>query len=39
VNINTYKILVGKSKRKRSIGRLRYRWENNGKMDIREIRV
>jgi hypothetical protein len=29
---------VGKSERKRSLGRLRLKWENNIKMDLREIR-
>jgi hypothetical protein len=32
------KILVGKHERKRPHGRLRHRWEDNIKMDLREIR-
>jgi hypothetical protein len=28
---------VGKSKRKRPLGRPRHRWEDNIKMDLREI--
>jgi hypothetical protein len=34
---NAYKILVGKSEGKRSLGRPRRRWEDNIKMDIREL--
>jgi hypothetical protein len=34
---NAYRILVGKSEGKRSLGRPRRRWVNNIKMDIREI--
>jgi hypothetical protein len=33
----TYKILVGKPEGKRPLGRPRRRWENNIKMDRREI--
>jgi hypothetical protein len=34
---NTYKILIGKSKRKRPLGRHRNRWEDNIRIDLREI--
>jgi hypothetical protein len=34
---NGYRILVGKPKRKRPLGRPRCRWENNIRMDCREI--
>jgi hypothetical protein len=34
---NAYTILVGKSEGKRSLGRPRRRWEDNNKMDHREI--
>jgi hypothetical protein len=34
---NEYKILVGKPERKRPLGRPRRRWENNIKMDLREM--
>jgi hypothetical protein len=33
----SYRILVGKPERKRSLGRRRRRWEDNMKMDLREI--
>jgi hypothetical protein len=33
---NSYTILVGKSERKRSLGRSRGRWENNIRTDLRE---
>jgi hypothetical protein len=33
-----YKILLGNSKGNRPLGRLRHRWEDNIKMDLREIR-
>jgi hypothetical protein len=35
---NVYRVLVGKPKGKRPFGRLRCRWENEIKMDLREIR-
>jgi hypothetical protein len=35
--INAYRILVGKTKGKRSFRRLIRRWEHNIKMDLREI--
>jgi hypothetical protein len=34
---NAYRILVGKSEGKRPLGRPRRKWEDNIKMDIREI--
>jgi hypothetical protein len=35
---NTYKILVGKREKKTLLGRPRRRWEDNIRMDLREIR-
>jgi hypothetical protein len=32
-----YRVLVGITKGRRPIGRPRHRWENNIKMDIREV--
>jgi hypothetical protein len=32
------KNFIGKSERKRSLGRPRHKWENNIKMDTKEIR-
>jgi hypothetical protein len=32
-----YRVLVGKSERKRPLGRPRCRWENNIKMDVQEV--
>jgi hypothetical protein len=34
---NVYKILVGKPEEKRPLGRHRRRWENNIRMDLREM--
>jgi hypothetical protein len=34
---NAYRVLVGKREGKRPLGRPRRRWEDNIKMDIREI--
>jgi hypothetical protein len=34
---NAYRILVGKPKGKRPLGRPRPRWEDNNRMDLREI--
>ena len=34
---NAYRVLVGKSEGKRSLGRPRRRWENNIKFDLREV--
>jgi hypothetical protein len=34
---NTYRILIGKPEGKRPFGRHRSRWENNIRMDLREI--
>jgi hypothetical protein len=36
-NRNAWRVLVGKPKGKRPPGRPRHRWENNMKMDLREI--
>jgi len=35
--INVYEELVGKAEGKRPFGRPRYRWEDNIRMDLREI--
>jgi hypothetical protein len=35
--INKYRILIGKPEGKRPLGRPRRRWEDNIKMDLREI--
>ena len=32
-----YRVLVGKPKGKRSLGRLRHRWEDNDNMDLQEV--
>jgi hypothetical protein len=32
-----YRVLVGKPLRKRPLGRLRRRWDDNGKMDLQEV--
>ena len=34
---NAYEVLVGKLKGKRPLGRPRYRWDDNIKMDLREV--
>jgi hypothetical protein len=34
---NAYRILVGKPEGKRPLGRPRHRWEDNIKMDLREV--
>ena len=34
---NAYKVLVGKPESKRPFGRPRRRWEDNIKMDVREV--
>ena len=34
---NAYRVLVGKPEGKRSLGRPRRRWEDNIKMDLREV--
>jgi len=34
----TYRVLVGTPEGKRQLGRLRRRWEDNIKMDIKEVR-
>jgi len=33
-----HRVLVGKPEGKRPLGRLRHRWEDNIKMDLREVR-
>jgi hypothetical protein len=35
--VNIYRILVGKPKGKRPLGRPTHRWEENIKIDLREI--
>jgi len=32
-----YRVLVGKPKERRPLGRPRHRWENNIRMDLREV--
>jgi hypothetical protein len=32
-----YKILIGKLERNRQLGRLRHRWEDNIRMDLRKV--
>jgi hypothetical protein len=32
-----YRVLVGKNQGKRSLGRLRHRWEDNIKVDLQEV--
>jgi hypothetical protein len=34
-----YRVLVGRSERKRPLGGPRRRWEDNIKMDLKEIRI
>ena len=34
---NAYRVLVGKPEGKRPLGRPRHRWEDNIKMDLREV--
>jgi hypothetical protein len=34
---DVYGVLVGRAVRKRPLGRLRHRWEDNIKMDLRDI--
>jgi hypothetical protein len=34
---NLYNILVGKPEEKRLLGRPRHRWEDNIRMDVREL--
>jgi len=34
---SVYRVLVGKSKRKRPLGRRRHRWEDNIKIDLKEV--
>jgi hypothetical protein len=35
---SVYRVLVGKHKRKRSLGRLKRSWEDNIKTDLQEVR-
>jgi hypothetical protein len=35
--IGVYRVLVGKPEGRRPLGRLRHRWENNIRMDLREV--
>ena len=35
--IRIYTVLVGKPERKRPLGRIRRRWEDNIKMDLHEV--
>jgi hypothetical protein len=32
-----YRVLVGKTEKKRPLGRSRCRWEDNAKMDLQEV--
>jgi hypothetical protein len=34
-----YRVLVGRPEGKRPLGRLRHRWEDNIKMNLRELRM
>jgi hypothetical protein len=34
---SSYRILVGRSEGKRSLGRPRHRWEDNIKMDLQDV--
>jgi hypothetical protein len=34
---SVYRVLVGKPKGKRLLGRTRYRWEDNIKVDLQEV--
>jgi len=34
---SVYKVLVGKPEGRRSLGRLRRKWEDNIKMDLQEV--
>jgi hypothetical protein len=36
---HVYRVLVGKPKEKRPLGRTRHRWEDNIRMDLREIGI
>jgi hypothetical protein len=37
--ISVYRILVGRSEGKRPLGRPRYKWEDNIKLNLREIGI
>jgi len=34
---NTYRVLVGKTEGKRTVGRPRHRWEDSIKIDVQEV--
>jgi hypothetical protein len=34
---SAYRVLVGRTERKRPLGRPRYRWEDNIKIDLQEV--
>jgi hypothetical protein len=36
---SVYRFLIGRPEGKRPLGRLRHRWEDNIKMDLREIGI
>jgi hypothetical protein len=36
---DVYRVLVGRPKGKRPLGRPRHRWEDNMKLDLREIEI
>jgi hypothetical protein len=36
---NAYKISVRNPENKKPLGRLRYKWENNIKMDLKDVRM
>ena len=36
-SLNAYRVLVGQPESKRPLGRMRHRWEDNIKMDLREM--
>jgi hypothetical protein len=35
--IGVYRVLAGKSERKKLLGRPRHRWNDNNKMDLQEV--
>jgi hypothetical protein len=39
LHFNIYRVLVGRSEGKRPLGRLRRRWKDNIKIDLREIGI
>jgi hypothetical protein len=36
---DVYRVLIGRRKGKRPLGRSRHRWENNIKMDLRDMGI